>query len=193
MPRLAPPASAPPPYRERLASVCPVGCVALTITGGVLLEIVGFPLIPYDLYRIQRHEYGTPQIIARWNGRLRKLLRMSKDHTVYVDDMVGTTDMAGRIKARKESGEAIEERIDALEENFRRLDEEADEHRAVFDRGLDGVREELRATRAELEQRRQETEQERKDFQRTSVILQTWGVALFVLGTALSVLGSVLN
>jgi ABC-type phosphate transport system auxiliary subunit len=171
-----------------------VGCAALTIAGGTL-EVFGFGLIAYDLYRIQRHEYGTPQFLERWKGRIRRLLRMSKDHTLHVDAAVGTVDMAGRIKVRSGVGEDadLKERISVLEKNFERLDEEVDEHRAAFDKGLNEMREELRAARAELEQRHQETEQERKTFQRTSVTLQACGTVLFVLGTLFSVLGSVVN
>jgi hypothetical protein len=103
--------------------------VALTIAVGVL-EIFGFALIAYDLYRLQRHEYGTAQFIARWKGRLRRLLGKSKDYPVHVDEMAGTIAMTGRGKARRGSGEGLEERVDALEENLQRLDEEVDEHRA---------------------------------------------------------------
>jgi hypothetical protein len=162
----------------------------LTIAGGAL-EVAGFTLIAYDLYRVQRHEYGTPQFIQRWKGRIRRILRLTEDHTAYVDAMTGTVTMTGRGKARMGSGDGIDERLDALEENFKRLDEEVDEHRAAFDRGLEELREELRKTRIEVEQHHAETEQRRKDFQRTSVLLQACGTAMFLSGTVLSVLGSV--
>lgn len=167
-----------------------MGCPTLTIAGGTL-EVLGFGLIAYDLYRIQCHEYGTPQIIERIKARVRKLLHISRHHTLHLGDVVGVSDAAGRIKVRTGSGGGIDERLDALEKNFGRLDEEVDQDRVALEASLTKIRGEIAETRADVEKKQQETEQKRKNFQRTSITLQGCGTLLFVGGTVLSVLGSI--
>jgi chromosome segregation ATPase len=167
-----------------------------------LLEISGFFLVAYELFRTQRREFGDPKALrllnasrARVRGFFRRLLRRPTQVTDLAADLSGSATLTGTLKAqlRRGRGETLEDHVAALEENFALLDKEVEEHRVELDKSIAELREELRETRAEFERQRQEREEEEKDLLRASVSLQWWGIGLFVVGTIFSGIANVVS
>jgi hypothetical protein len=171
-----------------------MGCVGLTIAGGVF-EILGFALVAYELYRIQRREFGEPEFLKRLQARLRKILRRSKDVTVESGAAVMTATVGGRAQGqvRRGPGSTLESRIDALEKNLQHLEAEIDQQNATFGGDIAELSKRLRETQVELAQERERSEEGRRAALRISVALQAWGTGLFVLGAILSILGNTIT
>jgi len=176
------------------SSVARVGCAGLTIAGGVF-EIAGFFLVACELARIQYRELGEPVLVRRARARLRKLSRRSRDQTVKAGsaELRATATLRARGRARQGPGTTLESRVDALEENARRLEDEIDEQNATFGGDIQELSAKLSLVQAELKEERRRGEKERKAALRTSVALQAWGTGLFVFGAILSVLGNTIN
>ncbi len=165
----------------------------LAILGG-LLEIVGFVLVAFELFRMQHRELGDPRVveIAKSGSRrvqivLRKLFRRTRTHTVGIE--LGTAysiEEALKLKVRKVPGDTVELRLSALESNLADLDREVEEHRAELDQAIQSTAKEARERHTTLEQQQKEREAAQKEFLRGSVMLQWWGIRLFVLGAICS-------
>lgn len=171
-----------------------MGCVGLTIAGGVF-EIAGFALVAYELYRLQRREFGEPEFLKRLRARMRKILRRSRHHTVTPGAAVLTAEgaLGVRARVRRGPGDTLETRIEAMEKNLHHLETEIDHQNAIFGGDIEELSKKLNETRAELAEERRRSDEERKASLRTSVALQAWGTGLFVFGTILSVLGNTIN
>lgn len=176
-------------------------CIWLNVAG-VLLEVSGFFLVAYELFRIQRREFGDPKPLRRLNaartrvrGVFRRLLRRSTQVTDLGAELSGSATLTGTLKAqlRRGRGKTLEDHVAALEENFALLDKEVEEHRVELDKGIADLRYELGEMRAEFERQRQEREEKEKDLLRASVSLQWWGIGLFVTGTIFSGLANVVS
>lgn len=187
------PAATAGPRAVAVVNVAKVGCVGLTIAGGVL-EIAGFALVAYELARIQRREFGEPEFLKRLRLRLRRLLRRSVTVTAEAG---GAIAIGGNARAegvaRRGPGDTLDERVEAIEENIGRLEAEMNRRQTRLVAEIKDVREKQTMMRSELDQERQAKEEERKAALRTSVTLQAWGTGLFVLGTVLSILGNTVN
>jgi hypothetical protein len=175
-------------------------CIALNILGGVL-EISGFMLVAYELFRTQRREFGTPKVIKlllrakdRVTWFVKKLFRRGKTHEISAT-LTGESHMSGSMRSqfRVGRGKTLEDHLAALEKNFAELDKEVEQHRFELDKAVKDMADDLRAMRAELEQQRKEREEEEKEFLRASISLQWIGIALFVCGTIASVVGNVIS
>lgn len=171
-----------------------MGCAGLTIAGGVF-EIAGFFLVACELARIQYREFGEPVLVRRARARLRKLSRRSRDQTVKAGsaELRATATLRARGRVRQGPGATLESRLDALEENARRLEAEIDEQNATFGGDIEKLSAKLGVVQAELKEERSRSEAERQAALRTSVMLQVYGTGLFVVGAVLSVLGGTVN
>ena len=169
-----------------------MGCTRLTITGG-LLEIIGFLAVGYDLYRLKEREFGTPPSVRWMRATVRKLLRRKPRMVEVGADLGAKYAIRARATQRTPPGDTIEERIAALEQNFKYLEDETDAEHKFLETGIDTLRQELRRTRAELEEQREEREKERKEFVRGSMRWQVSGTLLFIAGTIFSILGNTLT
>jgi hypothetical protein len=171
-----------------------MGCVGLTVAGGVF-EIAGFALVACELYRIQHREFGEPELLKRLRTRIRKIFRRSKHHTVAAGAAVLTAEgtLRAQARVRRDPGDTLETRIEAVEKNLHHLEAEIDHQNAIFGGDIEELSQRLIETRSELAQERRRSEEERKASLRTSVALQAWGTGLFVLGAILSVLGNTID
>src|ERR1044072_8395696 len=164
----------------------------LTIVGGAF-EIAGFALVAYELYRIQRQEFGTPEFIEKGVLWLRRIFRRPRDQTIHARS---SAVILGRgrtsVRIRHGPGISVKERIEVLERNFKSLENEIHERIAEHNKSLDEVKSEVKDVRRELEQHQAEAEEKRKMTLQSSIAIQAWGTVLFAGGTILSVLGNVL-
>lgn len=167
---------------------------------GVFLEIAGFSLVAYELFRTQRREFGDPKPLklikalrARVKRFFRKLFRRPRKVVEMSATLTGTASLTAKGLVRSGRGKTLEDHVAALEANFARLDQEVDEHRRELDKEIAGVQGELRKTRDELERQREEREQEQREFLRASVSLQWWGIGLFILGVLSSGAANVIS
>lgn len=163
--------------------------MVLIIAGGAM-QMAGFTLVAWELARIQRREFGEPEVLSRWRGRFRRWTGRTRTATGSAR-VTAKGEVRARGKARAAPGETFVERVNALEENFGHLDREVAEDRATAERGRDQLLDLLDLTRGEFKEQRHADERDRKAFLKTSVALQSWGTALFILGTVLGVVGSV--
>lgn len=170
-----------------------MGCAGLVIAGGVF-EVAGFALIAYELARVQRREFGEPEFLEWLRGWPRRIFPRHRTHTAEASaSLSGVGTLRAEGVARRGPGKTLDERVAALEENFRRLEDETGQRQRRLAGEVEEVRRKLDQTRDELEQERREKEEERKAALRASVTLQATGTGLFVLGAILSVLGSTLT
>lgn len=169
-----------------------MGCLWLTILGGVF-EGLGFGLIAWELTRIQRQEFGTPQFILRVTGWVRRLIGRPKVVKLSAAMGGGGGAMKARLRVRRPPGETVEERVTALEENLGHLEGELDERTREFEQRFGSVEQTQRDMRADIEQQQHEQEKRRRESLRSSVTLQAWGTLLFVVGVFLNVLGSAVS
>ena len=169
-----------------------MGCLWLTAVGGVL-EVAGFGLVAWELTRIQRQEFGTPQFILRVRGWLRRLLRRPRVVELSAAMGGGVGSMRANLRVRQVPGETLEERVTALESNFEHLEGELSERSRAFDQRFESVEKTQREMRADIEQQQREQEEHRRESLRSSVALQAWGTVLFVIGVVLNVLGSAVS
>jgi hypothetical protein len=167
-----------------------------------LLEIVGFFLVAYELFRTQRREFGDPKALkvvkasrARIERFFRRLLRKPSRSTVVGVSPASSFVLANKVKlqVRRGSGRTLEDHVFSLEKNFALLDKEVGEHRKELNKAIADLGSELRETRAELERQRQAREEEQREFLRASVPLQWCGIGLFVLGALFSGAANVLS
>jgi hypothetical protein len=169
--------------------------------GGGILEIGGFGIVAYELFRTQRRDLGDPWLLARLKvsknrvtGVFRRLFRRTESHEISAS-LTGTIELSGTLKAqrRRGRGQTLEDHVAALEQNFAELEKEVEEHRAELDTAIEGVSSELRETQVALGRQRQEREEEEKELLRASVTLQWWGISLFVAGVVASVAANVIS
>lgn len=165
------------------------------------MEIAGFALVAYELFRTQRRELGDPWLLARLKASkdrivavVRKVFRRTKVHEMSAN-LTGTIKLTGTLTAsrRRGRGQTLEDHVAALEENFAELEKEVEGHRAELDRAIEEVHDELRETRDELKLERREREEEENELLRASVTLQWWGISLFVAGVITSVAANVIS
>lgn len=175
-------------------------CVWLNITGG-LLEIAGFALVAYELFRTQRRELGDPKplvLVMRAQERLvaflRKLLRKPREVTIKAEPATAyAVGGSVKIKIRQDRGQTLEDHVAALESNVAELEKEVETHRRELDEAIAGVSKDLKEMQVALELQRQERKEEDQEILRTSVTLQWWGIGLFVAGVAASVAANVVS
>jgi hypothetical protein len=186
------PAATACPRAVAAANVAKVGCVGLTIAGGVL-EIGGFALVAYKLVQIQSRELGEPRFLRRLRARLRRIL----GHRDAMKVPMGTatsTERAMPLRVRHSAvDEKLDSRVSALEQNFRHLEEEFLRGQKDLAGSLSDLRTRFSQMRAEFDEERRERDERRKEELRGSVALEACGTALFVLGAILSVLGNTLT
>lgn len=176
------------------------GCAGLIIAGGAL-QLFGFVLVAWELWRVQRREWGTPQSLIRVQASLRRLRELPRrvfrrSHETHVGS--GRASGGGSISASGRAwlnipgeGATVEQRLEVIEFNLVRLEREVSDHgrrirvqRADLRSGLDGLRQ-------HVEQQHTEREADRREFLRGSIVLQVVGTGCFVVGTVLGVIGSV--
>jgi hypothetical protein len=158
------------------------------------LEVIGFGLIVFQLVRVQRQEFGTPQFVVRsreWGKRkIRRLLRRPQQIHAVSATMTGTADVAGSLSVRKGMGPQASDRFAAIEFNLEQIENELRASIGLLDKRLGTVGDELTATRNAIQQGKREQEEARKAELRSSLAFEAWGVGFFLFGTVLSVLGS---
>lgn len=170
------------------------GCVVLVILGGVF-EIAGFVFVAWEIARIQRDEFGTPQFVTRLRGWVRRLLR--RPPTTHTAEMVGhaggTSSATGRLTVGVPPHATPEQRITALERNVGELRRELDDRAAALESSIRKVEQAQHEMRSELDAQQRKREDRRRAALQRTVKLQTFGTALFVVGAVLSVLGNTVS
>ena len=145
----------------------------------------------WEIARLQRQEFGPPQIVLRVRGWIRRLLGRSITHTASGAAHVsagGTVRARGRVGTAPDA--ALEDRVHALERNFESLDREFVQTTREFEQNFRAVEQQQNELRQHFERQQQERDQERRESLRWTIKSQTIGTALFVLGAVLSVLGN---
>lgn len=165
-----------------------MGLPGLVIAGGVL-QILGFMLVVAELIRVQQRDLGTPAFVERWRGRFRRLLGRTKTHEMSATFGIKTS-VSAHGKARKGPGKTLDDRVSAVEENLRRLDDEVDQGRVELEAKIADVRREVTLARSEWDEKRQSDEARRKADLALAVKTQLSATLLFVIGVALTVVGS---
>jgi hypothetical protein len=164
-----------------------MGCVVL-IGLGVLFEVTGLGLVAWQLWRVQRREFGMPAWVVTARARLQRLLGRGPSTVVLGapaterDRAMGGTVVMGRLPP----GETVESRLDALEQNFASLDRETQARFKRQEKEQGDLQRKIREARAELERQQQEREGERREQLRESMTLQWWGTGLFFIGAVLA-------
>lgn len=175
-------------------------CIWLNVAGA-LLEISGFSLVAYELFRTQRREFGDPKLVAllkrkrnQFTGFVRRLFGKTKVISVGAD-LAASYGIEGTAKGqlRRGRGQTLEDHVAALELNFAELDREIEEHRTELDKAIGDVQSELHETKAELERQSQERKEEEQEILRGSVTLQSWGICLFVAGVLANFAANVIS
>jgi hypothetical protein len=162
----------------------------MTILGGIF-EVIGFAVIVWQLVRVQRQEFGTPQFVHRLRARVRKLLGKPPITVSAGASMLARFNIEGRGTVRKAMGPDVEDRLAALEHNVAAIESDFSERVGALKSQLGEVSQGLNVTRSEIQQREREREQQRKAELRSSIKYEALGVAFFLSGTVLSVIGSV--
>jgi hypothetical protein len=164
-----------------------MGCVVLIVLG-VAFEVTGLGLVAWQLWRVQRREFGVPAWVLQAGARLRRLLRRPVAAQVITPSTLEHERALGGVvvMGRQPPGETFESRLDALEENFAALDRDT---RARFERNEEqqaDLQRMVSETRAELERQQQEHEAEQRERLREAMTLQWWGTGLFFIGAVLA-------
>jgi hypothetical protein len=164
-----------------------MGCVVLIVLG-VLFEVTGLGLVAWQLWRVQRREFGMPAWVVKARARLQRLLRRRAPavvlgpSTLEHDRAIGGVVVMGR----KPPGETVESRLDALEENFAALDRVTQARFERQEKEQGDLRRIVTETRAELERQQEERENEQREQLHESMTLQWWGTGLFFVGAVLA-------
>jgi hypothetical protein len=172
----------------------------LNLIGGAC-EIAGFFLVSIDLYRLQRHEFGPLRLerafIASRAAALRFWRRITKQRpTVHYGSAHGTGKSSGSAHGTVRAGttgKSLEERVEALEFNFRELDKEIDEQRVESNQAIRRVQANLDEAFSDLRQEQDSRKKEELAFRKRSLAFQWAGIPLFLLGVVFSVVGNVIT
>jgi len=163
-------------------------CCVVLIVLGVLFEVTGLGLVAWQLWRVQRREFGMPGWWGRAQRRLRRLTRRSErwgsSYAVGGGDAATVAEHSA--VERIGAGDTVELRLDALEANLAALERET---QARFERQAkrqDRLQASIREARTELQRQHDERESERREELRESMTLQWWGTGLFFLGAVLA-------
>jgi hypothetical protein len=157
-----------------------MGCVVLIVVG-VLFEVTGLALVAWQLWRVQRREFGLPD----WWRRLRGVRRVSSEFSLGWA-VEADAALPGAVRERAAPDASVEPRLSALEHNVDALDRET---RARFERQekrLDWLQSALKRQRAELQRKQEQREGEQRDQLREAMTLQWWGTGLFFVGAVLA-------
>lgn len=165
-----------------------MSCTALNIAGGIL-EVSGFIVVAWELARVQRREFGAPKVWRSLRAWVRRLLGWSRAIEVSLEPVRETDTLLGP-SVRHRPGDSIEERVSALEQSLRHLEDEVSGHRKSLEAQIRKVREELNGLRTQVEQERQQAEEERKEALKSSLAFQWIGTGLFVIGAVLTIIGN---
>jgi hypothetical protein len=164
-----------------------MGCVVLIVLG-VAFEVVGLGLVAWQLWRVQRREFGMPAWWAQASGRLRRLVGRSEARGSASVSLAAELGVAGRLttRVRRGPGETMESRLAALEANFASLDQETDARFEEQAQRQARLREMVSETQTELERQQQERESEQRERLREAMTMQWWGTGLFFIGAVLA-------
>jgi hypothetical protein len=163
-----------------------MGCVVLIVLG-VLFEVTGLGLVAWQLWRVQRREFGTPAWVLRAGARLRRLTGRSRPQVVSIEP-AGEVNIAGELatKVRRAPGETVDSRLAALEANLAALEQETQTRFERHERQQDKLQQRISDAQAELQRQQQERDGERREQLRESMTLQWWGTGLFFIGAVLA-------
>jgi hypothetical protein len=161
---------------------------AVLIVLGVLFEVTGLGLVAWQLWRVQRREFGLPAWVVTVRARLRRLFRRKVPTTVVSPSPIEHDRAIGGavVMGRQPPGETVESRLHALEENFAALDRETHARFQRQEKEQADLERLVTETRAELERQQQEREGEEREQLREEMTLQWWGTGLFFLGAVLA-------
>jgi hypothetical protein len=163
-----------------------MGCVVLIVLG-VLFEVVGLGLVAWQLWRVQRREFGMPAWVLRARARLQRLTGRSKPQFFSIEpaEELGVADEL-TIRLRREPGVTVDSRLDALETNLGRLEQEMQTRFERHKRRQDNLQERIDEAQAELQRQQEEREGEQREQLRESMTLQWWGTGVFFIGAVLA-------
>jgi hypothetical protein len=162
-------------------------CVVLIVLG-VLFEVTGLALVAWQLWRVQRREFGMPMWVGKAHARLRRILRRKGSTAVVTPSTLEHGRALGGVvvMGRQPPGDSVESRLHALEQNFAALDRETQARFQRHEQEQGDLRRKVTETRAELERQQQEREGERREELRETMTLQWWGTGLFFVGAVLA-------
>lgn len=167
----------------------------LIIAGGAL-QLLGFVLVAWELWRVQRREFGTPESFARiraWFRQLTRRVLRRRPETHLASASVsggGTITASGRAWRNAPDDATIEQRVEVIEMNLLGLNREVSEQRRKHGGQIQQLRSGLDEVRGRVQQEQEQREADRRAFLRVSIALQTAGTGFFVVGTVLGVVGS---
>jgi hypothetical protein len=163
-----------------------MGCVVLIVLG-VLFEVTGLGLVAWQLWRVQRREFGMPAWLVPVRSWWRRLRGLPVTHPVEASlTLPWESNMGATESVRRGPGETVDARLDALEHNVAALDRETSERFGQHQRQLRDLRRSVGVVKAELRRQQQERESEQRGQLRESMTLQWWGTGLFLIGAVLA-------
>ena len=167
------------------------GCLELTILGGVF-EVIGLGLVAREVTRLQRQEFGPPAWWLRLEGRMRRLLRLSRSQTIHVGGIESAAAFGSDVQVKVTRGPAVllEDKVRRLEQIAEDLQSDLDAVRARSEKGISRIEQRIGSVEAEMGRARQEEERTRKETIRRQITIQAVGTFLFFVGAVLSVLGN---
>jgi hypothetical protein len=157
-----------------------MGC-AFLIGFGVLFEVSGLALVAWQVWRVQRREFGMPE----WWRRLRGVRRVETEVTLGWA-VEADTAQPGAVRKRAAPDATVELRVSALEHNVAALDRETRERFERHEKRQGWLQAALKAQRAELQRQQEQREGERRGHLREEITLQWWGTGLFLFGAILA-------
>jgi hypothetical protein len=162
-------------------------CVVLIVLG-VLFEVTGLGLLAWQLWRVQRREFGMP---AWWTALRRRVLRLKRRSQTWqsefgreTGDTASTAEHSG--VERRVAGDTLEERVEGLEANLVALERGTQTRFQQQAQRQDQLEVSIRESRAELQRQQEKREGEQRERLRESMTLQWWGTGLFFIGAVLA-------